>query len=776
MLLQRFHITILLQALFVLCTLVSCIDDGLSENLGCTSNEETYYLGIKLKFDTDASPVTRAEGDGPEDTEFVPGTDEEQEIALTAKNFVILFKKNSKGVDELLGIFDFWDTEQNPDIGEDEQGKYPPSAETKYTYVARISAQEVKNWSGSALVVLNGKDKIYDMLKKEFKDRTIDATSTNAATLDDVLNAMWNEKDVAEDSRDIGYADKNHRFFTMTNSVYYDKEHKLHVAEEFNAEDYVKKTYAQAKRDPITVYVERMVAKFEFRLTNGNRIFYPSETETDKNPDMIVFDGMFNLDGSPKYTARRWRVEVTGWNTNAFETQSYIFKKLQKYEDLEKLKDLDWDDPDNYRTNWCEDPHYDRDEEGNLWDYSWQYRQSYDFDLEHYFGEEYENQLRLRNYSFDDLGLGKPNKKSDGSDFKGADELADYLSKTFEDKIVYTPENTYDAKAVLKSGGYPGLDSRDELLAGTHLLVGAEFQMEYSDCQCEESDCQCEEYFVNDDLGDSTWRVPKHLFRDRVGYFYLSERECMASLVHDFNQLLASHDEMIFTHYKDWSNSNSGTEKLVADTKGEYSLYYKDDNEDWKKLTEHVLLDKHGEAVFHDIFCGDDMAMPMAELRKSDGKRLPWIGELMDEGRLAILNADGKPLAIYGAKESEDEYEDIIVADKNDDKGTTENVNFIKSLLYDWLGAIDHFNQGRMYYPHGIVNNPPIEEGKTLHYGVVRNNWYRFTLKDVKAIGIPVDKTGQPIVPERTGTEDKVNIKVEILNWHVEESTANVLQ
>lgn len=784
--LKRNHITALLQVLFVLCTLVSCIDDDLVDGRECSSDEEMQYLGIKLKFDTDSSPFTRA---GDEETPegnnlFEEGTNEEHKVAMTAKNFVILFKKDEAGVDKLLGIYDFWDTDQNTTIEEDEKNKYPPNAEAKYTYVARIPVQDIENWKGACLVVLNGKSKVYDKLKEDF------GAKENVATLDEVLTAeVWKENDVTEDPRDIGYADKNHKYFTMTNSAYYckaegngggDEEYKLHVAEEFDAKEHVKKTYAAAKREPITVYVERMLAKFSFKLpdkSENKRFFYPSETQESsetldpkKTSKLIVFDG-FDSDGFPKHKARRWRIEVTGWNANAFETQSYIFKKLPEYNKLNTyLKDFEWwNNPENLRSYWCEDPHYDYDEEKKPWSYSWQYRKTVDYDLEDYEKQkESKNNLLLRNYSFDDLGLGKPDRKPDGSEFKDADELRNYMDKAFEDKIVYTPENTYDAEAVLKTDEYAGLDSRDELLAGTHLLIGAEFQMDTQDYDPEDID----EYFINNAISDPEWKVPKHLFRDHFGYYYLSERECIASLVHDFNQLLESLDKMRFVHYLDWdtNDGNSNTEELLAETEGKCSLYYRDKNDgSWQTLTEDKILNE-------EIFSDDDLTMSIAELRGGDGKRLPWIDKLMKENRLAIgHNAEDPTLSIYYPKEGE--YEASVADPAREVRYTKYDSNFIKSLLYEWLGAIDHFNQGRMYYPLGIVNNPQaIKEGKTLHYGVVRNNWYRFTLENVIAFGIAVDRTSQPIIPERVDNEDKVNSSVEILDWHHFETTITTIK
>ena len=747
MLLQRFYITPLWQLLLVLCTLVSCIDDGLSEDLGCTSNEETHYLGIKLKFDTDASPVTRAEGDDPEDTEFVPGTDEEHKMAITSSNFVIFFKDNA-----FLGIYDLMDREEDKDRDPDDYEE----TEAKYTYVTRFPARAV-DLPNACLVVLNGKKEIYDQLKAYEEKQNV--------TVDNIRKAFWKEID---NPRNIGYADKNHKYFTMTNSVYYykkDGEYILRDTVGFDAEKHIRKTYAEAKREPITVYVERMVAKFSFDLLNDKRIFQPSE-----KADMIVFDGFSN--GSPKYKMKKWQIEVTGWNVNALETKSYVFKNLQSPEYFTKWESgFKWNDDSNFRSYWCEDPHYDyqyEDEGENKkklntpWEYSWQYRRSVDFGLQYYDEEEEKPELPLRNYSFEELNLGKPNRKPDGSEFGNAQELKEYIDNDIKKKIVYTPENTYDPGVVAGNNGKRH-DSRDELLAGTHLLVGAEFQIE----QGSDDDS----YFIETEYPqeDNGYRMPKHLFRDRNGFYFLSERECVASLVHDFNQLLESQSTMVFTHYN-WGVNGSSSETLIADTEGKYKLYYKDKAGVWKELKETDILNK-------EIFSDEELAMPIAAtVRKGDGKRLPWIEQLIEHGRLAIgTDEQHLSLDIYTAVKSEEAFGAYVPDTKQGD--TQSDISFIKSLLYEWLGAIDHFNEGKMYYSIPVKQANYINEGnkKTDIYGVVRNNWYKFTLEDVKALGTSIDNAEQPIVPERVGLNDEINFTIKILGWHtVEENIPSI--
>ena len=111
--------------------------------------------------------------------------------------------------------------------------------------------------------------------------------------------------------------------------------------------------------------------------------------------------------------------------------------------------------------------------------------------------------------------------------------------------------------------------------------------------------------------------------------------------------------------------------------------------------------------------------------------------------------------------------------------GTEADDNDIKSLLYEWIGAVDHFSDGKMYYAvpimHNAVKHKDDANQKTLgDYGVVRNHFYTFELNNVNGIGIPVDDPDEPIVPDHSNINDVINMKIYMLPWHVVNTTAPV--
>lgn len=751
MLLRRHHITILLQAVLLLFALTSCVRDDFSSDTAGTdgTNSTPYYLNVHLEFNDNSSNGNRAAETNGDNLEY--GEHNEHMIGEDG-NLIILFRKDKAGNNKLFGVFALTSLskhEHNTEEGRtDEQGgnnsnnnnSVNDNIEALHAYSTKFDAEEKSMFPTSCLVVLNCSKKMQEKLE-EFNEKK------NETTVDDILKVVWDKTDVTDENpMYIGYSGPDRKYFTMTNSIYFNSDGSKQ-ADVAIPEGFIAKTLMAAK--PVTVRVERMVAKFSFELPKKTNVFQPSE-----KADMIMFDG-FNDDGSPKLKVKKWRIALTGWNMNALETKNYLFKNIENKPYFKGYSDEnDWNHPANYRSHWSEDPHYDYqlNEDGgkntNALVYPWQYRKAIDYNLDYYEdaiskgnGNITANDNLLRNYSFNDLELGRL-----------AGGMLD-IEKAFEEKIIYTPENTYDAEKVAGDNKKKH-DSRDEMLACTHLLVGAEVQIDIDG----ESEDNISKYFIDYPNDDQTYRTPEHLFRDRNGFCYLSERECIASLVHDFNQLLESQNTMVFTHYK-WTDGGT-PQTLIADTNGDYKLYYKDGNA-WKELTEEVILETGEKQVFSD----KDLTMPIATLRRGDGKRLPWIKKLLDENRLAIGNSSSNPSStIYTAETSDEAYGAYVPITK---LGTTQDNNeYIKSLLYEWLGSIDHFYQGKMYYSHGVVDNPPIEKGKKLRYGVVRNNWYQFKLSDVKSLGTPVDDIYQPIVPERNGLFDQINFTIKIFGWH----------
>ena len=727
MLLHRHHITTLLQALLVLCTFSACINDEFADDVAGTEHTtHPCYLNIQLKFDEDMS-ATRAAVTNGDNLEY--GDHAEHMIGETG-NYIILFKgDNLFDVCELTAMtghkHNTEDGRPEEDDGDNsnKNNGVADNIEATYTYSSKFDAEDEEDFPTSCLVVLNASEKISEKLKG-FKGQQDKGVS-------DILSIMWDETKVEDNPKDIGFSDNTHKYFTLTNSIYFKANNAGKRDTVGIPKDFIGKTLAAAT--PLTIYVERMVAKFSFELPSKpeseekTNIFRPSEYA-----DLMFFDG-FSTEGV-KHTAKKWRVEVTGWSVNALEPASYLFKNI----DEGQTADIP-NNAANYRTHWCEDPHYDyqiKEQKANPWTYPWQYRKVIDEANIRYYKEEDHptvNNNLLRNYSFDALKLNRLEE----------DKEIDF-DEVFNNKIIYTPENTYDADVVAGQDGRTH-DSRGELLAGTHLLVGAELQIKKT---------------IDDE--DDDFETLDHIYRDYFGTYYKSTPECFGALMTAFNQSLISNELMDYTLY-DWDKYvTPDSESCIAKSEGEYRLY----------LDEEELTDDYLEKIMEmteEQFEHEFGTLAPATLRRGDGKCLPWLDGSITESnsRLQILKREGNsfvPLAICKRIKSKNGL--VYAGDKLRDA----DANDIKSLLYEWIGAVAHFNHGKMYYSHGIYN-PTLHKTDPKYYGVVRNNWYRFKLNDIGNMGIPVDDPTEPIVPDRVDNEDKLNVTIKILDWHQVETT-----
>lgn len=226
------------------------------------------------------------------------------------------------------------------------------------------------------------------------------------------------------------------------------------------------------------------------------------------------------------------------------------------------------------------------------------------------------------------------------------------------------------------------------------------------------------------------------LYRNRIGIFFPSATDFATYFITTINNQFASQSSMTYRYY-DWDNpdNNSGT---VIRTKNlnysNYKLYYKD-----KPLTPEVMASLMKFTV-------------PATVENGDGKVIPWVS------------------GMYVARRE-------IDPDTNLEKGDIQRLdmetNEFKSLIYDWVGAFDHFNKGRMTYSVPIRYKATEEKvsAKTYRpavgdYGVVRNAWYRFAIQEINNLGTPVDDLNQKIIPYQASLENTILMEIKVIDWH----------
>lgn len=307
--------------------------------------------------------------------------------------------------------------------------------------------------------------------------------------------------------------------------------------------------------------------------------------------------------------------------------------------------------------------------------------------------------------------------------YEGADNILENFS--FEEISAqgfaasnYAPENTFDFSDKNFSAN---LNDRPELLAGTHVIVCAEL--------------------LSNIKNPSVWE-PHEIYRDRNGSFYRNELDCIKALVASMNNLLVSHASLKFTYW-DWSKG--GVEyKLFGYTKGSYALYYKG-----KKLDSKYVEELYNSGV---------SLTSEAEFKGSDGKRILWADGM------TIQDENGNLLQSYSNIDEVNSNNNVWLRESS--------VNDLKSIIFEHVGAVDHFKDGKMYYaiPVGYVkNNQTSADGSQPEYsvyGVVRNSSYNIVITEVTGLGTSVDVLSQPIIPNTVTSKDHLYIGFKILDWH----------
>lgn len=693
----RFSLMLLVMFAFAACINDSYVDE--TEKSSGVGGSHVYSFLFNFEMGDIATRATdepsAVADNAPESGDLVHGSDAEHAIGIDG-NYIFLFHTDGSfyaSLDIELSNADMLNSQDHP------------WHDVEHTYQAQFTADEDElPEEVLCLVVLNGQS-IYGQLQ---------AAATNG--MQSFLTALWENYSAP---KSIGR--NNNDLFTLTNASYIDKDGKLIKAVPMNLKEMKQDGYNNL--DPskvVTIHVERMVAKFTFDVNKEN-CEYDQATDTyifTPNNHVITYC-TFDNDGKPIYTEQNFRIRVTGWEINALETKSYVFKDFRANSNYF----TNWSDAANYRTYWAEDTHYT-----NL-TYPWQFRKAVNnADIE-YYGINYDaaantNTNYLTNFNYN------------------------YLDNGTFDKTVYVPENTYDAQSLKDKH-----DNRDHLLAGTHLIVGA---------------------VLETDLDNDGKYEAVELWRDRTGVYYKSAQDCFWSLVRQFNYDLQSHLFMNYTrNYWEEGEDYREVSRAALTTSQEYVYDYSKYPNTSKKGNglhagaDHKLFRQNGnqftELTYNYIqTLPDDLLFSPAIVEDGDGQVLPWF--------------EGMTIRSEDAAHSElDIFASVVINYDNEGRRRvigeflrTADNNDIRSMLYEWLGAVDHFKNGKMYYaaPAELHMNANSTMEKTGIYGVVRNNWYQYHLNDIQTIGTSVDNVDEPIVPNKVFTNDQLNITVNIIDWH----------
>ena len=718
--LNKIKINLLLLTTVVGFGVSSCIMDTFDDDIKpATSGYKLPPGKYKVYFNIEETGYDKTRA-LPDSSQFVDGSHGEHELG-GAGNFAI-FLNEAGTIVEVSELF----------------GKHEEHPEDwiEGRYLSEFNVEEDYQTPSKCLVILNG---------LKFIDQIKNAKGKNAS---EIMNMKWyqhyDSKGIETDT--VGRNDNGR--FMMTNSIRWDLDSlgnpylceavplPIEVVQDALEEEDDKSKY-------ITVKVERMVAKATLSYQDKNGAIIPLEYDHVFGPDIEfvnLFTG-FDEHGMHQFKVVKYRVRCTGWGMNALEKEGSFFKSIggASYGD-------NWNDADRYRYHWAVDTHYwgnGKIDTNNP--YPWQYRDAINRShMDHYSTLEMGN--TLKNYSYDD-----------------------FVRMNYFEKEIYIPENTFSYDDL-----DPLLDDQAEFYAGTHFIMTAILETAF-DADPEKAQDSDFTKFTGDQ---------RTVYRDRIGNIYRYPEQAWQSLVVSFNYALQSQAAMEYDWF-DWDGHGDGDKTWKAATGSKYALYYKV-NDTGDARVDYLLM--NADNVSHQGVL--DQTLVQANIRKGDGQRMI----LNKNFRILNIkdhdNGIATPIKIYRKdqwdwvedhnrhlKKGEDVLDITTLKEYKDEKGVTHQierrdaeVNDILSIMFDWIGPIDHFNKGYMYYFAPTKH----EENK---FGVVRNNWYHFILKGIHNLGTSIDNPEDPIVPNKVKENDQaIDIESKILQWHKVDMNVPVLK
>lgn len=681
---------------------------------------ETGYLGFQINYAGGTS--TRAWGD---DNNHAFNAGSENEYVLAGEQSAHrAFFFTSDGAFHSASMLMYLNGPT--DSGNHKHDGVYADQEKFYAAVARrgVNDEDVEAaWPSYVLIVLNGRPSRLDKIESELEgDLTMNG-----------LLQRWTAKklesgETLEEEGIIAFykiGDTN--YFTMTSSSFVDSNGDLQTATAITEANFAL-TAEEAMQNPVTVYVERVAAKFEvtfgkdadhFGGDSGN-VSFVFKSEIDQKFD----------DGSGTVKDVPWAVRVTGWGINALEMQTYLFKNLenqggnyttssnayanipvsfgQEYENMFSNNFI-WNGYDLHRSYWAVDGNYTTGEYPN------QFRQP----LENHSGKAFQEG---DNY---DWTFGENGDYEDpyADNYPWALDYNSFERMNNQSTYRYSVENTFGGEIK----GY------DYMIKGTHVLVAAELLLG------EEADAV-------DEGAETVQRSTAPSDKYRVeGTFYTLNGYIAAQFGTIVRNLAV--DDRTVKNIGAYPDDTDGHVASFTIFKAGGGLWFKKESDQtYTKLT------------------AEHFTTAPAYLVGSDGK--VTISLNLPEGAKVYA-------APYVTGEGPDEQPNFVQADGSTPVTPQEITrNMMLSMIYTFTQPADHFNEGKMYYAIPVkhykdVRTPAAESLQVGDYGVVRNHWYKFNITSVIKPGTSVDDPNQPIVPNYDDDNRYIGVEIVVLPWHI---------
>lgn len=540
----------------------------------------------------------------------------------------------------------------------------------------------------------------------------LDKIDYGTATINDILK-MVDEDDMEHSAGCDG------QYFTMTSSAYFKKDEATGnylnaIAEPLNpAVFFPTREEAEEEDKPIVAYVERAVAKVSVQFMAGDG----GETLVYKPTDTKLLTRVHYI-GDRKYSSRHsWTAALTGWGVNNIETKNTFFKNLAKPDERGNTV---FPQTGYTEINGKNRPFFGGWNSENNRRSHWSVDPHYGREEGHY-AWQYRRALDNSEYDEDGFSRVKAYSTPPGNDYFSTryitfnQMVTDIVESPFNseewsvNRPWYETENTFDH--YVKDGHYT------YQLGSTSIVVGGKILLS----------------------GMDTKSASYDIYVDRDNIFYTTKEDFITNFRLMMRSALESAEDgrLSFTYYKFGSD-------VAADAPFRNG----------EKMTVSVGHDERGRAF--KLYLGTDSLTRAnsinqqkfyipALIENGDGKVIPWI--------------DG----LQVAREREDGTLEVVPLTPNQ----------LKSIIYAYAGAYEHYNQGRMYYSVPLVHNVDQQTAGqvsyvpgTGDYGFVRNHWYRIKIHGVNLRGMPVDDPNQELVPYVMPFDDSIAAEFQVLPWH----------
>ena len=568
------------------------------------------------------------------------------------------------------------------------------------------------------LVVINGDPARLDDLDAKLKSAGKDAV--NSALY--YLNEVTSEEDAESIAMHDGY-------FTMSSSIYMqdanitetleDDQDRLiaGVTEKPDFRFYESPEEALLPENLLTVYVERVLAKFTVRVQEGNMLFSEDKPIIIKGSNTMKVREHYQMDeAGDKDVTSGWHVNLANWGVNGVEKDTYLFKTLVVDKPAQSYPwriennfymyglRIAWNEPRLFRSYWAIDPNYDKGV------YPDQYRQALDRDGN---GNKFEIEPATGNNIYSDNYEGELTKE----DYTLIYRSYNAFGTRADNK--YSVENTYDADEVIIKRN-KDLSTSPWLRCGTHIIITAQLLIDELD----------KEVIENPQIDQSGFiaGVSDKYFSN--GLYWSAE-----ALIQNSVATLLSN-----IYYSDEKN---GLNNVLGENGQKIELINYDENDD--PLDEdRPILTADGNALTVDN-AEEYFEFAPAFIKGGDG----WVTLHLKDGQQLYANH-----VKSGTKAISQEQ--------------------LVSYIYRFTNLSKHFTEGRMYYALPIKQNLDSKNFEnntgnvdTGDYGVVRNHWYRLTVNSVLGPGTPVDDPDQPIIPNPEPDDKSLGVEIEVLPWHI---------